>query len=154
MILVPCCHCMPYTDRFLSMASLASLNTLTDGVAMVARSWTNMSDIPEEELDDQIKALCLQLLRLTHPFFHHTYLKIYSSFYHYCYLRQPQPTWLSFRSSWLQNPRLFQILFQSLCQARALFVVLVHIILKPSRQVLRALPVRVVPICLGMPPQN
>ena len=40
------------------MASLASLDTLSDGVAMVARSWTNMSDIPEEEIDDQIKALC------------------------------------------------------------------------------------------------
>ncbi|CAE7578528.1 unnamed protein product, partial [Symbiodinium sp. CCMP2456] len=46
------------------MASLASLNTLTDGVAMVARSWTNMSDIPEAELDDQIKAATANLANL------------------------------------------------------------------------------------------
>ena len=56
-----CSHRMLYTVRFCSMASLASLGTLTDGVLMVARSWTNMSEIPEHELDEQIRALKLNL---------------------------------------------------------------------------------------------
>ena len=45
---------------------MVSLETLTDGVAMVARSWTNMSEIPEHELDEQIKALCMQSSMLLH----------------------------------------------------------------------------------------
>ena len=54
-----CMHC-PAVSRSLLYGRMASLETLVDGVAMVARSWTNMSEIPEHELDEQIKVLCLQ----------------------------------------------------------------------------------------------
>ena len=36
-----------------------SLATLNSGVAMVARSWSDFSSLGEEELDAQIKALCM-----------------------------------------------------------------------------------------------
>ena len=61
-VLITCALVACHTQRFCSMASLASLDTLTDGVILMARSWTNMSDIPESELDQHIKALQLHWL--------------------------------------------------------------------------------------------